>query len=432
MTLIRRGAEPGDPAYSGPGQIRQSESGSLDFTLYDEQSHPSSTEVFPTTQPGEWVKENHFFDLTAKDWRGREWSAYWIIPDVSGRMGEQGIIVRGSLEEVTCRRESKPVDKSFVRMAMLGKVRILTTGGTETITRRFGREGRSLHRNVWVIEDDAATVEILRSDLGVDVSWASLTSDELPKGIDTRIEEAIWLLTFQPLQWFLLEEASTSGHIRAAIRARRDYSINHRLVPPIAPNQVEAAPDASDLFLLFLGALQSYPESGYHPVTAHLRRVIQASALTIQDEALALGVAVERILRDRFGELAKAPPSIKKAVDDLLGHLGQWSNSPEVLKRAEGCIRQIKGPSPRQALKKLVANGMISVRHMDAWVSMRNAAAHGFSRTDDIEKLVDECDLVRELYILLIARWLDYQGRLTRVTEVGYPLVSLDDLAEPH
>lgn len=99
MTLRPQGTN--TAKYSGPGSVRCGAEGQLEYVLYDTTADCPDFKSFGGA-PGEWLKAEDFYVLSAIDQSGREWTAEWVAADTSTTNGETGAVVYGSLRELTC------------------------------------------------------------------------------------------------------------------------------------------------------------------------------------------------------------------------------------------------------------------------------------------------------------------------------------------
>jgi hypothetical protein len=93
LTLTQRGVGPDSKCYEGSGVLVQNPDGA-GFVCRLLLRYPLSfDEVFSQSfvPVGKLLPESHFFDLSAIDWRGRRWSAEYLIVDPSS--GEEGTTI---------------------------------------------------------------------------------------------------------------------------------------------------------------------------------------------------------------------------------------------------------------------------------------------------------------------------------------------------
>ena len=421
MELRSRGEGPGR-AFRGPGVIRQDGLGALQFTLYDASYEFGPSDLEATfSPPGDWLPEESFYDLSATDWTGRNWQAEWIQPDTSTRMGQPGVVVRGVLRGMTATSDDTATG-CIESLHFLTGDRIPTNKVTETITTAAGRTTKRGARNVWLFQ--AGPYELLftktESVLQVD---AKSKADAFPDGFDSRIEEALWFLLANPLEWTILEVVTPNGS-RACIRPTGGVTKRPRLRPPIEPHQIDAVEDTERLLSQYLLFVHDYDGARYHPLSVNIRKVLRASTGTIQEEALQLSVSVEWIVRRYFSGYGEPSKTVLATIDRFNALMASWEAPSELKDRLLGCAGSIKGTNPRTALRRLAEQGAITTTQFEAWERLRHPAAHGLESDENIRDLVTLCDKVHQLLLLLTFGAIGYKGFYTDHCARGWPLVT--------
>ena len=409
MVLERRG---GESTYRGAGLIRQDGTGVLEFTLYDPEYKTDADDMFRAflRPSGGWVPDDDLYDLRATDLQGRIWSAERIYPDENARVGEPGVFVRGRIRSLTA-RFSEPSRGHSYSLFIPGDIRIPTNAVTETHTLAAGRTSRQKKRNLWLPVGAPYDFVFSQTDRGLEIRVYAKTG-KFSDGFDTRLEEALWFLTARPVLWLTLREVK-KGMGRLCIRPVETDPLRPRVGPPLHPSHDTSCEDSSGLLMLYLSHVQYFIEEYFHPLSVAIRNVLRASAATIHDEALALSVSVETILRLYFETEGEPDENTKLQVKGALKHMKKWDGEHDVKHRISTAIGQIKGTNPRSALRKLVDNGVVKVEHRDAWERLRHPAAHGWVTDIDIHDLEPLCDRVFQLMAILIFVIIDYEGEMT-------------------
>ena len=205
------------------------------------------------------------------------------------------------------------------------------------------------------------------------------------------------------------------------LRSTPAEPLKPRVNPPHSVHHDRRGEAFGQMFGAYLRKVQDYHEEKCHPLSATIRSVLRSSASIIQDESLALGVAVESLLREYFAAAGEPDADSVAAADAAMAHLDSWSGPEAIRQRIHTCIGHIKGANPRTAIRTLVSNGTILDRHRDAWEELRNTATHGLVSDDDVHHLVELCDTVHQLFVLLVFAIVDYTGPFTDYCTPGYP-----------
>ncbi len=133
---------------------------------------------------------------------------------------------------------------------------------------------------------------------------------------------------------------------------------------------------------------------------------------------------VESLLRQYFEAEGFPPQDDVAAAEAAAKHLAEWDGPVAIKQRVQTCIGNLKGASPRTALRRLAERGVVAADHLEAWERVRHPAAHGLRGDDDMRELVARCDRVHQLLFLLVFHLVGYQGRFTDHCAPGWPLAT--------
>ncbi len=433
MELVLRG----DPArrFSGGGWLRQDE-GRLSYELY------SSTDSVTLDQfmaplmeaPGSWTRHSQLYDLTLQDTSGRTWTAEKTRVQTDAINNQSGAIAHGTVRQVECSsRAEQPMNGARMWLYFPGRLRLPATHRTTTqITVAEDQPLVGWTFNVWLVEDADRRFRFTRHEEGVELVVEC--GNPLEPGFDTRIEEALWLVLGRHAQWGALHIAS-GGHQRATIRPRPSPPPN-RAREPLELDDPDHAPDIAELFLKYLDSASREGRSGaYAPASAQLLRVVRASAGNVDEQVVALVLAIEDLARRYFSDFGTPPESERDAISSLQEHVNDWggelrSKEIDVRDRVIKFLDGWKGSNARQVLLALQERGVITAEQRLTWEGLRHKAAHGsFVSGTTIETLraaSEHCDHLHQLLLRLIFTMIGYRRRFTDRTEVAWPTKTFD------
>jgi hypothetical protein len=101
MKLVRQGTD--EVCYSGAGCIRHDSTKRLEYIIYDTATIEPFTRSFSNgLQAGDRLGPEHFYTLIATAVDGRTWMAEWLDADVDSLYGVPGVVIRGSIWQLTC------------------------------------------------------------------------------------------------------------------------------------------------------------------------------------------------------------------------------------------------------------------------------------------------------------------------------------------
>src|SRR5262249_42590215 len=148
--------------------------------------------------------------------------------------------------------------------------------------------------------------------------------------------EALRFALAKPLSWTALELHEGGQHTVRVGYVRPDLKTVQW--PPAVQGFLERRAYTWLLFTKYLAFVLPHGKETVHPCTFHLPSVMKASGISIEAEALALGVAVEGLTKCLFPDLGQPSDALKKAVDAIGKHALKWEGfvgPPEVVKLRE-------------------------------------------------------------------------------------------------
>ena len=427
LVLVRRGHP--DDVYRGPGFIRQSAEGKMEYRIYDRERQLSFGDTFLSLGVGASIPDDRFYDLEARDMRGRTWSATRTLPTVDSSTDIRGSICSGTAWQITCTEkapESSTTDRLW--MYLPGEFKLPTSAGTRVVREALERKSYSYDLNLWQIENDRFEFLLTKVDNGLEVE-ASLADGTFPEHLDMRLEEALWFVLASPAKWSLLEEFRGGLH-RFTIRAPRDSTIRPRLRPPLEPGHGEQATHLGEMFTRYLEFILLYTKDRYHPISVAIYRNLRASALSVDSEALWLPVSIETVIEQCFQHLGHPEQSVLKNLEEAIKHIEKWMGEPAIITRIVKAIKLWGGQNTREALNQLVQMGVISELQLTAWNRVRHRMAHGRQISNLLEELPELCDLIYIALLRLLFEAIGYSGPYTDRSRVGWPTIEYSVLVQ--
>ncbi len=429
MQLVQQDSE--DVIFHGAGAIRFSEDGPLEFVLYDTTTEVPVERLFGgvTLAAGEWLSAENFYTLRATDFHERVWTAEWLDAGTTSRAGVAGAVVRGNVSELRLVPPNRGAMKSISLFAKTSR-EIPTNAFTTVRTNIAGSESESFSRNVWTVETSIGSLQAVRDG---NILNLRIGSEEpiVPTDAALRLEEALSIVLGEQIRWSVEQEGEPNGTI--VIRDVREQLRRPRLRPPIEFTNLADVRDVGLLFDCLLAHLirtRPAPDRR-HSLAVAVLNVLRASSSVLEDEALAVSVQVESVVRAQFTDLGKPDATTIARVEEMLTHVHQWDGDDAFRDRVLKLIGNIKGASAESALKALAASGLIEERHWIAWRALRHPSAHGAVRQIDVRRTVAQCDIVFDLLLRMIFRIIGYAGQYSDHTQGGWPLRQAPTLGAP-
>ncbi len=413
---------------SGPGYLRQEDDGVIRFKLYASQNAIDLQSIHPRTGvPGRLLGDSSFHRLEAMDMRGNVWNVERAlpVPDTSLIGSKQFRVVRGDAHGLVTTMD-QPNNVSTLKMFFFTEERVPGNASTTVTTiTPDGSEHSSSKLDTAQFETAFGVFHIYNRSgmLVVDV----VTQTAFPTGFSTRIVESLGFVLAKPLMWNVLE-LIVDG--KRTIRLRGDrQTVDAKIQPPVVSGTIDmSGGDVWRLFDKYLAMVCSRTEQDFHPASRHVFSALEASAGVIGARALALGVAVEGLVKDLFPNAGALPTTLKPVVKRLRKHCLAWSefSDEETRKQLHGRIEAMLGRilevSAKSKLYSLANQKGVRETHIAAWGDLRHAAAHGVTPgSDDLQKLVDLCDTVSVLMYQIIFCAVGYEGRYRDYSVRGWP-----------
>jgi hypothetical protein len=418
MVLVRRGDQ--SDVYRGPGFIRQSAEGMMEYRIYD-RVRESSFELLDLSV-GDSIPDERFYDLEGHDIRGRTWRASRAFPGTDSAVGVNGCICKGTVRQITCVEEapeSSPTDGLW--MYLPGEFKLPTSAGTRVTREALENRSYSFDLNLWQVDNPRFEFLFTKVDNGLEVE-ASPAGGTFPEYFDMRLEESLWFALAVPAKWSLLEEVKGGEH-RFTIRALRDSPLRPRLRPPLEPEHGQPAIHLGEMFTRYLEHILPYAEKRYHPISVALYRNLRASALSLDAEALWLPVSIETVVGQCFPQLGCPEDAFIKNLEDAIKHVEEWTGEPTLRGRIVNNLNQWRGQNTRGALNQLVEKGVILENQLAAWNRIRHRMAHGQQISDLLEELSGLCNLTYMALLRLLFETIGYSGPYTDRFTPGWPTV---------
>ncbi|PDV97046.1 hypothetical protein A9Q02_19585 [Candidatus Chloroploca asiatica] len=416
------------PQIRGPGVIRQKADGELELTLYvtdglDPDMLWHRLAQRDELKPGLIIPSDQFYELTAFDIQGRQWTATRIEPTF---IGGTGCMCRARLAEIQSRYQS---EKLLVRQPSISFVfaeRVsLPFNQSTTITRTVGKNTSQHHAlDVFNFSNDDYEFQLSHEEAQLIVK-VTAKNGGFPVQFARRVVEALQFITARPLTWTLCTNWKNDT-ISTSIRGLRPTTTSSRLQPPL--NFSDATSEAvSDLFLCYLDHVCRDTTDHLHPISAQVRAICHASLGAVETEALVICTAIESLVP------LMAQGTFQLSEDDALwvkqaqAYFDNWGGSEELTGRVKGLLANLHQPSTAMRLRKLIDDHVITRQSLQAWNRLRPRLAHGVTkRSGSLQDLLDDTQTVLTLFYRLVFFMIGYRGVYTDYTTRDWPLIQFE------
>lgn len=425
---LKRMCETSPELLVGPGQISLTKDG-LTFKMYTDS--PDDVGLLrrligSPVRLGEVIPEDEYYSLLASDLAGRTWISSLIIDRCS--LKEGGVEVSSDLREITHVSDIEwQAPGSSITYHVFHPMDFPANEVT-SIYEQIGTDSKlrfiegKLNRARF--SDENFEFELVKHEIDHVEIRVSSERDALPPALHVRAIEALQFVLARDIRWTLMTKRS-GKQMTIKIQPYPASNTNVKLRPPISRKAALLNPQATwDLYLVFLRhILRDESPDQYHPLSSWLNSVRAASSGTLNALCLALGVAIEGILKEEFSNEGEPSCEIKRAVEKLMDHIELWSGPRDIKNRARSMVAGIGTARAIDRLRSLQSRGLVTPGYVDAWKKLRNSSAHG-DKLDlrNLNLMLGRCNAVVTLMYQLIYGAIGYEGDYTDYGIRGWPL----------
>jgi hypothetical protein len=400
----------------GAGYIEQAEGYQLRFKLISAQQARYPFRPEPT-QAGQLYAPEEYWKLTAKDIRGRDWTADRILPAV---LHDEGMVATGALRDLTSTTpESNAEDRHTIKLWFLGDFEV-TCNQIERVTTEVEGEEPRLSGQWNQGKFALGQRELLFKK---DKEWLFLEIIDSARSFQPfytdRIEESLEFVMGRPTEACVL------------LRNELLCTLQIRSVPP-APHDDKAKPpyppppkDRNRYFWHLFGLYLKYVETHSGPSRPALSRAwkyfTDSRGAALEIRALALGVGIEALLQVTRPVKERASDPQLDAARNFVKAAAELCEN--VRKRLLGCLASMAQLSPSDRLHNLMERGVISKDQLKAWKDIRNRATHAEEFSLDDETLRD-CNRVLTAAYRIVFDMLGYEGAYRDYGTFRWPMMN--------
>lgn len=420
--LTQRGDVARPAVLSGPGCLRQGSDGSLVLTLYGSRAEPKATGSVGA-KPGSWLEDRELYDFVGRDLTGRTWTAERLHVASQGESTSKAIVCTAHVREFHCKREYSRELPNVLWAWFPGEFRLPVNEYTITKRTVAGHSNEGFDLNVWTFPLGDRSVLVSRHEDAVELEIASGPS--IPSAFHTRIQEALWLVLarrVEPSIVFVQNGRHAHGRL---IPLRRPVGIP-RLQPPLDLHDTKYADSAGKLVAAYVQATTSHEadEKYYHPLGVSLSRILTASQIDIETEALVLSTVLEGLADECFPHLGIPNAELQKAVAVAIRAATTGLVIGEHRDRIVNSLSLIKARNGRSALGDLQSRNVITAEQLAAWNRVRHRIAHGKSRKHPARKFAEMCNIIHTAFYRILFQLIGYSGPLRDFGRLGWPTLA--------
>jgi hypothetical protein len=421
---LRKCSEESEEEYSGAGYIKQDAEGRLCFTLYVHKEWQDNIIVpflkMSAGTPGEIIPRESFWTLLAEDDKGWEWTSNPLLPGPRSWHQGQPPILRGSIREITCRKDSSPhIQSSVTRLTLYEDVEFPANTEATTDAKVGGRHvSSSSERSIARFRMGPHDITMRKGQHFVALELISPEGEELT-ALPLRVSECLQFVFSRTFSIITIEQLYGKSKL-LVLRSLPSQEDHPRVKPPVPFTSVTGHDACYRLLDLYFQFIKDAPHDEWHPLSKRVYEVIESSASSWDAFALGLCVAVEGLLSDAFPDEAPLPQTSIEEIGKIAA-IVQQSSIRDMKSRILDAICRLRTSTANMKMRALGARGAISNEHVAAWNKVRHAWAHGQRRNFSNQEFIDLINTVVVLFNNLIFHKIGYVGPFKDYSQRGWP-----------
>lgn len=413
-------------AFIGAGSILQDSNYQLTFVLHSTDTYSADQVIedfrrLSSGQLGEIISDEDHYELVATDVKGREWRSEDILPDIRQNRDDKLTTCSGKLYQINSTVPAPTNTENLERSIKIfvGNSFRFPLNHSTMRERKYKDKTILPTANALYFKkgDIAFLLEKQVKDRGFSIEATGL---ELDENIQIRLLETFQFLFARPILPMIV--ALNSLHTSSiTIISRRERQTDSRLHPPLRLNISGITDDFCDLFRRYFDFVSLYHDPRFHPISAQLNGVFYASAGYFENQAVALSIAIESILKDVFSTIGQPNEHTMLELDKAISYIHEWNGDEVIRTRIEGAINAMRQTRALDQLIALEEKKVITKDQRQAWQKIRNKIAHtGRLDSIPIQKLNIYLDLLLVTLYHLIFYAIGYSGKYTDYSELGW------------
>lgn len=414
----------------GAGLISLLDGERFSLRMYPHEGAPSEREHLAALfrrQQGEIIPQNEYYALTARDISGFEWAHDGVLIRCFG--GRDRSVITAQFDFLLYQASGLSLDRQpTVKMYFFEDLELpnnqvvdrAVTAGDTVLSRSRGLQRVEKEGERFKIEVDLAPPE-------EGSTVVNITSRDRPfsTAFPLRVQETLSYVLMKAVQYGISETVQSGK--REVILAARKTSISGLMSGPISQRNLELSAHFWNLFERYLAYVSDGDERfQYHALSAQLYPVISnGAAHNLYTSALLTSVAIEGVLNCEFANVGQPSDGYIAEIDRAIGIVRRLRRfQPQVANRAEGAFAAMKTARAKDRLQILKKKQLISREMLDAWVKVRNSAAHASISIDEnaIPKLWKRLNIVYTLLNLLVFQAIGFEGNYIDYSIPNWPI----------
>lgn len=392
--------------YCGSGSIFQKPDGRFHLKLYHSFKDISKENIpnIGNTKPGKLIEEHEYFGMTATDMSGNIWIAKDISLSSSFSIPASGKVIRSSIRRLYCEKErfNKTSNESSTMFLVLPGKYTIPCNEIETF-----QNGGSV-RNTCSLNVLGIKLKIKDRKNHLTISAKDLDG-KMDLSFKERLLEALSII-FGKLCPILYMSFAAKNILTSTLTSIPNSVSNQRITSPIKhdfPSDVGVVNEFIEKYLLSFELEHGVFFGYWHKINRSWQSGIENAALTIS-------TSIEGVTKNYYSEYGLPDDEILQQAEIAKNIIKGLDISPRIKSRVQSSIGQVKNSSPKNALYNMAAEGKVSKRLVDSWVSLRNKSAHSDNLDEsaqELQKYIDDVFRCQNLFNILLLLKIQFDGQ---------------------
>ncbi|HKV13360.1 MAG TPA: hypothetical protein VJ725_34785 [Thermoanaerobaculia bacterium] len=405
--------EDGRSHYKGSGFLTFGDGG-FDFKLLADQGYdPGSIFQSAVAKPGQFLGDSDYYTLHATDINHRVWQSSEVFPKLQKAAG---IVASGRVDWIrSVTPHQLSVKKNVVQLWFPEKLPLPYDQAVHSVS-RVGEKIVGGASRAGATSFSSSGYDL---SFGTSEGWTTIEASkvgELPGKLPACLQESLAFVLGRSIQATIIQEFDSNQITTTILPARANAYTSHSYPPLAYLSPADAVWRLYESFFRYSVEREGQVLS----LSTILQYIFRLFGAPLDALALALGVAVEGLLKTEYSATAKPPSSTLAELKRAEEILKESDLSSSIVSRIVGSIGNMKSPSAKDRLFALAQSGVILPSQVAAWSKLRNSTAHAANHEFD-DAFLSLCHKVLVLLYCLVFNLLGYAGPFTDYGTLEWP-----------
>jgi hypothetical protein len=405
--------EDGRPHYKGSGYLTFGDGG-FDFKLLSDQGYdPGSIFQSAAAKLGQLLGNSDYYTLHATDVNHKDWQSSEVFPKLQKGAG---IVASGRVEWIrSITHHQMSLEENVVQLWFPEKLRLPYDQAVHSVS-RIGEKMIAESSRAGAASFSTSGYDLsFRTNEGWTIVEASKVG-ELPRKLTACLQESLAFVLGRSIQATIIQEFDASQITTTILPARVNAYTIHSYPPFGYLSPADAVWRLYENFFRY----SVERDGSTRPLSTTLQYIFHLFNAPLDALALALGVAVEGLLKAEYSGIAKPPSSVLAELNRAEEIIKKSDLSSSTVSRIIGSLGNMRSSSTKDRLYALAQSGVILPSQVAAWSKLRNSTAHAANHEFD-DAFLSLCHEVLVLLYCLVFNLIGYVGPFTDYGTIEWP-----------